>query len=208
MDGYIWVKMGHEWAPKSWCFQIVGLKKALESPLDSKEIKPVNPKGSQPWIFFAEGKAPIIWPPDVKSLLIRKDPDAGKDWGQEEKGMIEGEMVGWLNGHEFHQTQEDSEGQGSLVCCSSWGHKESDMISNWTKTVFKWWNIKVYSSIFVYTWNFQLKKKFFRKRRLTESVREDEEQPKFPHRHREQIGQGGQGLREVRTGSLGLADAN
>ena len=120
MDGYISVKMGHEWVPKSWCFRTVVLKKALESLLDSKEIKPVNPKGSQPWIFFAEIKAPIVWPPDVKSLLIRKDPDVGNDWGQEEKGVIEAEMVGWnhwLNGHEFHQTQEDNEGQGSPVCC-------------------------------------------------------------------------------------------
>ena len=92
--------------------------KTLESPLDSKEIKPVNPKGSQPWIFIgrtdAEGEAPILWPPDDKSRLIGKDPDAGKDWGQEEKGMTEDEMVGWLhwlNGHEFEQTPGDSEGR-------------------------------------------------------------------------------------------------
>ena len=100
------------------------LEKTLEGPLDSKEIKPVNPKENQSWIFTgrtdAEAEAPILWPPDVKSWLTGKDPDAGKDWRQE-KGMTEDEMVGWhhwLNGHEFEQTLEDSEGQGSLACCS------------------------------------------------------------------------------------------
>ena len=106
------------------------LEKTLESLLDNKEIKPVSPKGNQPWIIIgrtdAEAEAPIFWPPDVKGWLIGKDPDAGKDWGQEEK-----ETVGWhhgLNGHEFEQTPGDSEGQGSLVCCSPWCHTESDMI--------------------------------------------------------------------------------
>ena len=105
----------------------------LLSPLDSKEIKPVHPKGNQSWIFIGrtnvEAEAPILWPPDAKSRLIRKDPDAGKDWRQEEKGMIEDEVVGchrWLNGHEFGQALGDGEGQGSLACCDSWGHKESD----------------------------------------------------------------------------------
>ena len=95
-----------------------------------KLIKPVNPKGNQPWIFIrrtdAEAKAPILWPSDAKSWLIRKDHD---DWGQEENGATEDEMVGWyhrFNGHEFEQTLGDSEGQGSLVCCSAWGHKELD----------------------------------------------------------------------------------
>ena len=122
------------WAWKNWCFQTMVLEKTLESPLDSKEIKPVNPKRNQSWIFIgstaAEAEAPILWPPDVKSLQnIGKDPDAGKDWRQE-KGATEDEMVGWhywLNGHEFEQTLGDSEGQGSLTCCSSWGCKESDM---------------------------------------------------------------------------------
>ena len=111
------------------------LEKPLESFLDSKEIKPVNPKGNQPWIFIgrtdAEAEAPIFWPPDEKSQLIGKDPDAGKDWRQEEKGTTEDEMVGWqhqLNGHEFEQTLGDSERQGSLACCSPWGHKQSDSI--------------------------------------------------------------------------------
>ena len=96
---------------------MVVLEKTLESPLDCKEIKPVNPKGNQPWVFIrrtdAEAETPVFWPPDVKSWLIRKDPDAGKDWRQEEKGMTEDEMVGWhhqLNGHEFEQAPGDGEG--------------------------------------------------------------------------------------------------
>ena len=103
------------WAPKNWCFQTVVLEKTLKSPLDSKKIKTVNPKGNQPWIFIgktdAEAEAPILWPLDAKSQLIGKDPDAGKDWGQEEKGVTEDEMVGWhhqLNGHEFEQILGDS----------------------------------------------------------------------------------------------------
>ena len=109
------------------------LEKTLESPLDCKKIKPVNPKGNQLWIFIgrtdAEAEAPILWPPDAKSQLIGKDPDAGRDPGQEEKGPAEHNMIGWhhqLNGHEFEQALRDSEGQGSLVCCSPWGFKESD----------------------------------------------------------------------------------
>ena len=104
------------------------------SPLDGKEIKPVNPKVNQCWIFIgrtdAEAEVPLLWPPDVKSWLIGKDPHAEKDWGQLEKRETEDEMFGWhhrLNGHEFEQTPGDSEGQGSSVCYSPWGHKESDM---------------------------------------------------------------------------------
>ena len=96
------------WVPKNWCFWIVVLEKTLESPLDSKEVKPVRPKGNQSWIFIrrtdAEAEAPILWLPDVKSQHFGKDPDAGKDWRWEEKGMTEDEVVGWqhrLNGHEF-----------------------------------------------------------------------------------------------------------
>ena len=116
------------------------LEKTLESPLDYKQIKPVNPKGNQSWIFIgrtdAEAKAPILWPHDLKSRLLRKDPDAGKDWGQEEKGMTEDKMVGWhqwVNGHEFQQAPGNGEEQGSLKCCSPWGLKESDMTErlNW-----------------------------------------------------------------------------
>ena len=110
----------------------VGLEKILESPLDCKEIKPVNPKENQLWIFIGrtDAEAVILWPPNVKSWLIGKDPSAGKHWRQEEKGMTQHDMVGWhhwLNGHEFEQTPWDSEGQGSLACCSPWGHKESDL---------------------------------------------------------------------------------
>ena len=119
------------WVLKN-CFQVVLLEKTLESPLDSQEIKPVNPKGNQPWIFTGriDAEAPILWPPDTKSWLIGKDPDASKDWKEMEKRATEDGMVGWhhqLNGHEFAQTLGDSEGQGSLMHCSSWGLKESEI---------------------------------------------------------------------------------
>ena len=121
------------WALKNWWFWTVVLEKTLESPLDCKEIWPVNPKGNQSWVFTgrtdAEAEAPISWPFAVKSQIIGKDPDAGKDWRQEEKGVTEDEVVKWhhwFNGHEFDQTPGDSDGQGSLVCCSPWGGKESD----------------------------------------------------------------------------------
>ena len=137
-SSHVWMwKLDHKkgWAPKNWCFRTVVLEKTLKRSLDSKEIKPVNPKGNQPWIFIgktvAEAEAPILWPPDVKSQLIRKDPDAGKDWRQEEKGTTEDEMVGWhhwLNGQEFEQALGHSGGQGSLVCYSPWGCKELDTI--------------------------------------------------------------------------------
>ena len=115
------------------CFQIVVLEKTLESPLNSKDIKPVSAKGNKSWIFIgitdAETEAPILRPPDAKSWLIRKDPDAGKDWGQKQKQTTEDEMVGWrhrFNGPDFEQTLRDSEGQRSLACCSLWGFKKSD----------------------------------------------------------------------------------
>ena len=124
------------------------LEKTLESPLDSKEIKPVNPKGNQSWVFIgrtdAEAEAPIFWPLDVKNRLIGKDPDAGKDWKQEEKGMTENEMVEWhhqLNGHEFKQAPAVGDGQGGLVCCSPWGHKNlntTEWLNNNNKHVSKW----------------------------------------------------------------------
>ena len=119
---------------KNWCLRTVVLEKTLESPLNCKENKPVNPKGNQLWIFIgktdAEAEIPILWPPDVKSWLTAKDPDAGKDWGQKENRVAEDEMVRqhhWLNGHESEQTPGNSEGQGNLLCCRPWGHKESDM---------------------------------------------------------------------------------
>ena len=130
------------WVQKNWCFQTVVLEKTLESPLDCKEIQPVHPKGNKSWIFIgrtdAEAETRILWLPDAKSWLIRKDPDAGKDWRQKEKGMTEDEMVGWhnlLNGHEFGWTLRVGDGQGGLACCDSWGCKESDMTEqlNWTE---------------------------------------------------------------------------
>ena len=119
------------WVLKDWCFWTVVLEKTLESPLDCKEIKPVNSKGNQPWILIGStaAEALIFWPPDEKNQLIGKDPYARKDWRQEEKGKPEDEMVGWhhwLNGHEFEQTLGNGEEQRSLVCCSPWGRKELD----------------------------------------------------------------------------------
>ena len=115
--------------------------KTLESPFDCKEIQPVHSEGDQPWDFFggndAEAETPVLWPPHAKSWLIGKDSDAGRDWGQEEKGTTEDEMAGWhhwLDGHEFEWTLGVGDGQGGLACCDSWGCKESDMTErlNWT----------------------------------------------------------------------------
>ena len=128
------------WGPEdaNWYFWTVVLEKTLKSPLDCK-IKLVHPKGNQPWIFTgktdAEAEAPILWPPDAKNWLIGKDPDAGKDWRQEEKGTAEDEMVGWhhwFDGHEFEQAPGVGDGQGSLACYSLWGHRELDM-TKWLK---------------------------------------------------------------------------
>ena len=136
-NSHVWMwKLDHKegWAPKNWCFWTVVLEKTLESSLDCKEIKPVNPKGNQSWIFIrktdAEAEAPILWPPDVKSWLIGKDHDAGKDWRQEDKETTEDKLVGWhhwLNRHEFKQALGIVDGQ-----YSPWGRKESD----WTKTTW------------------------------------------------------------------------
>ena len=122
------------WALKNWCFWTEVLEKTLESPLDCKRIQPVHSKGDQSWVFIgrtdAEAETLILWPPD--------DPDAGKDWGQEEKGTTEDEMAGrhhWLNGDDFGWTPGLGDGQGGLACCDSWGYKESDMTErlNWTE---------------------------------------------------------------------------
>ena len=122
------------WALNNWCFWTVMLEKTLESPLDCKEIQPVHPKGNQSWIFIGrtddEAETPILWPPDGKNWLIGKDPDAGKDRREAEKGTTEDEMVGWhhcLNGHEFEQALRIGDGQGSLACYSPWCRKELDM---------------------------------------------------------------------------------
>ena len=118
------------------------LEKTPESPLDCKEIQPIHAEGNQSWIFIgrtdAEAETPILWPPGVKNWLLGKDPDAGKDWRQEEKGMIEDEMFEWQhgpNGHEFEQALGVGDGQGGLECCSWWGHKKLDMTErlNWTE---------------------------------------------------------------------------
>ena len=139
---WIWVLDYKEnWVPKNWCFWTVVLEKTLESPLDCREIQPVHLKGNQSWIFIrrtdAEAEVPILWPPDAKNWLLWKDPDAGKDWGQEEKGTTEDEMVGWhhqLNGHGFGWTLGVGDGQGGLVYCGLRGRKESDTTErlNWT----------------------------------------------------------------------------
>ena len=145
---------------QNWCFWTVVLEKTLESPLDCKEIKPVHPKGNPSWIFMgrtdAEAETSILWPPDVKNWLTGKDPDAGKDWRQEEKGMTEDEMVGWhqwLHGYEFEQSLGVGDGQGSLACCSPWGHQESDttewlnrtesqnLVTDWLCQI-RWWIVK------------------------------------------------------------------
>ena len=132
------------WASKSWCFWTVVLKKTPESPLDSEEIQPVHPKGNQSWIFTgrtdAEAETPRLWPPDLKNWLTRKDPDAGKNWRQEEKGTTEDEMVGWhhqLDGREFELVPGVGDGQGSLVCCSPLDHK----VKNDLATGLKWFYV-------------------------------------------------------------------
>jgi len=126
------------------------LEKTRESPLDCKEIQPVHSKGDQSWVFFgnndAEAETPVLWPPHVKSWLIGKDSDAGKDWGQEEKGTTENEMAGWhhrLDGCEFEWTLGVGDGQGGLACCDSWGHKELDTTEwlNWTELKHCLWNM-------------------------------------------------------------------
>ena len=143
--GHVWMwelDCEEGWAPKNWCLWTVVLEKTLESPLDCKEIQPVHSEGDQPWDFFggndAEAETTVLWPPHAKSWLIGKDSDAGGDWGQEEKGKPEDEMAGWhhwLYGLESEWTPGVGDGQGGLVCCDSWLHKDSDMMEqlNWTE---------------------------------------------------------------------------
>ena len=144
-SGHVWMwELDYEesWAQKNWFVWTVVLEKTFESPMDCKEIQPVHPKEDQSWVLTArtdfEAETPILWPPDAKSWLIWKDPDAGKDWGQEEKGRTENEMVGWhhrLNGHGFGWTLGVGDGQGGLAQCSPWGCKELDTTEqlNWTE---------------------------------------------------------------------------
>ena len=136
MYGCVWeLDYKERWALKNWRFWTVVLEKTLESPLDYKEIQPVHPKGNQSWIFTGRKDwcwnwNSIIWPPNVKNWLILKYSSAGKNWRQEEKAISEDEMVRWrhwFSGHEFEQAPGVGDGQGSLACCSPWGHKESDM---------------------------------------------------------------------------------
>ena len=146
-SSHVWMwKLNYKesWVLKNWCFWTVVLEKTLESPLDYKEIQLVHPKGNQFWIFIGrtdvEAESPILWPPDGKNWLTGKDPDAGKNGRQEEKRTTEDEMVGWrhrLDGHEFEQALGVDDGQGSLVCCSPWGHKKSD-----TTERLNWWDGK------------------------------------------------------------------
>ena len=154
-SGRVWMwKLNCEesWALKNWCFWIVVLGKTLENPLDCKEIQPDHSKGDQSWVFIgstnAEAETPILWPPHEKSWLIGKDSDAGRDWGQEEKGTIEDEMAGWhhrLDGHEFEWTPGVGDGQRGLACCVSWGRKESDTTErtelNWFSLMMTWFRL-------------------------------------------------------------------
>ena len=146
-SSHVWMwELDHKesWRPKNWYFWTVVLDKTLKSPLDCKEIQPVNPKGNQSWIFIgrtdAEAETPILWLPDAKTWLIWRDPDAGKDWRQEKNRMTENEMVGWhhrFDGHESEQAPGVGDGQGSLVCFSPWGRKELDTTEwlNWLMIV-------------------------------------------------------------------------
>ena len=143
------------WAPKKRCFWTLVLEKTFGSSLDSKEIQPVHPKGDQSWVFIVrtdvEAETPVLWPPYAKSWLIWKDTDAGKDWGQEEKGTTEDEMVGWhhqLNGHGCGWTLGVGDEQGDLACCGSWGSKESDTTEwlNWTELSTQQNNNKLFFS--------------------------------------------------------------
>ena len=146
-SSYVWMwelDYKESWAQKNWCFWTVVLEKSLESPLACKETQPVHPKGDQSWVFIvrtdAEAETPILWPFHAKSWLIGKDADAGRNWGQEEKGTTKDELAGWHHrpdGHEFEWTPGVGNGQGGLVCCNSWGLKESDTTErlNWTE---KW----------------------------------------------------------------------
>ena len=144
-NSHVWMwQLNHKegWAPKNWCFWTAVWEKTLESPLDYKEIQPVHSEGDQSWVYFgrndAKAETPILWPHHAKSWLIGKDSDAGRDWGQEEKGTTEDEMAGWhyrLDGFEAEWTPGVGDGQGGLACCSPWGLKESDTTEqlNWTE---------------------------------------------------------------------------
>ena len=144
-SGHVWMwelDCEEGWVLKNWCFWAVVLEKTLESPLDCNEIQPVHSEGDQSWVFIgrtdAKAETPVLWLPHGKSWLIGKDSDAGRDWGQEEKGTTEDEMAGWhywLNGCESQWTLGVGDGQEGLVCSNSWGYKELDKTErlNWTE---------------------------------------------------------------------------
>ena len=155
------------WSLKNWSFGIVVLEKTLESPLDCKEIQPVHSEGDESWDFFgrtdAKAETPVIWLPHAKSWLIGKDSDVGRDWGQEEKGTTEDEMAGWhhwLDRHEFEWTPRVGNGQGDLMYCDSWGHKELDTTEwlNWTELKREFLNVWLFERIalkyiYYHRWN-------------------------------------------------------
>ena len=150
--GHVWmweINYKESWMQKNWCFWTVVLEKTLKSPLDCKEVQPVHPKGDRSWVFIGrtdvEAETPILWPPHVKSWLIGKDPDAGKDWGQKEKETTEDEMVRWhhrLNGHGFGWTPGVGDRQGGLECCSSWGRMGSQRVGHDWATELNWVTLK------------------------------------------------------------------
>ena len=142
------------WPLKNWCFWTVVLEKTLEGPLDCKEIQSVHSEGDQPWDFFgrndAKAETPELWPPHEKNWLIGKDPDAGRDWGQEEKGTTEDEMAGrhhWLDGRESEWAPGVGDGKGGLVCCDSWGCKESDTTKRLIWSDLIWWTRSDYDIV-------------------------------------------------------------
>ena len=167
-NGHVWMwelDNKESWAPKNWRFWIVMLEKTLESPLDCKEIQPVHPKGDQTWVFIgrtdAEAETPILWPLMWRADSIWKDPDAGKDWGQEDKGTTEDEVVGWhhrLDGHGFGWTLGIDDGQGGLMCCGSRGRRESDTTErlNWTELKALFGILKKKKVLFHLTRNLEL----------------------------------------------------
>ena len=161
-DVWMWeLDYKESWAPKNWCFWTRVLEKTLESPLNLKEIQPVHPKGNQSWVFIgrtdAESETRVLWPPDVNSWLIWKDPHAGKDWRWEVKGTTEDEMVGWrhwLSGHEFEETLGAGDGEGGLACCSPWGHRVGHdwtiELTDWLTEIFRMFYFDYILSIFYF----------------------------------------------------------
>ena len=133
------------WTRKNWCFELCCWRRLLRVPWTAKEVQPVHPKGDQSWVFIGrtdvEAETPILWPLDVKSWLIWNNPNARKDWRQEEKGTIEDEMVEWhhrLDGREFEQALGVGDGQGGLVCCGPWVTKSQTWLNNWTELNCAW----------------------------------------------------------------------